>query len=364
MTSWNETARPSLRVIAVGDLLLGDTPISVGYGFASRYAGSMGAVLEGVAPWLRKGDVVIGNLESVLSREGLRPYDWHSLQIRGFPGYARELRDAGFTVLNVANNHALQHGRAAFDETIDLLRGAGISPCGLRGTDGWSAEPVIVERDGLRLGILGYCLRPRQYARETVPPYAEGDSVLMREDVLRLSRQVDQVFVSLHWGQDFVAQPSEQESSLARSLIDAGAILVLGHHPQVIRPIERYGPGIIAHSLGTFVSDIVWRPEMRQGAAIECEVTSTGLRDIRAGTVDVGDDFVPTPGKDLPLIDYVTALPEARYAEEGARVGSAQRRSAYLHFVRNLHRVPNRVLREIVRTTLGNKLSALTSSKN
>jgi len=225
-----------IRVAAVGDLQLGDSPTSVGFGFGSRFADSdLTSVLDGIRPALR-ADVVFGNLEVPLSPRSSATSSLSSRQMRGDPRFAPMLRAAGFTVLNVANNHAVQHGVDAFHDSVAALRAAGIAPCGLRGAAPWASAPAILVANSVRVGILAYCLRPRQYG-DAEPPYAEGSPDEIGADVRRVSADVDCVLVSLHWGEEFVPVPSVEEASFARSLIDAGATLILGHHPHVARPV-------------------------------------------------------------------------------------------------------------------------------
>ena len=77
---------------------------------------------------------------------------------------------------------------------------------------------------------------------------------------------MDVVVVSLHWGEEFVDQPSMQEVELGHAVIDAGATAVLGHHRHVVRPVERYRHGVIAYSLGNLIGDMVWYTAFRRGA--------------------------------------------------------------------------------------------------
>ena len=156
-----------IRVAAVGDLQLGDSPTSVGFGFGSRYADSdLTSVLDGIragGAGAQRADVVFGNLEVPLSARTIATSSLASRQMRGDPRFAPMLRDAGFTVLNVANNHAVQHGLDAFHDSVAALKAAGISPCGLRGEAPWASAPVILVANSVRVGVLAYCLRPRQY---------------------------------------------------------------------------------------------------------------------------------------------------------------------------------------------------------
>ncbi len=355
----------SFTLVAVGDLQLGDSSTCVGFGFASRWAAhGMGPVLAASAEALGGGDILFGNLECTLSSAGLEAGSWHSVQMRGIPGFATQLYQAGFRVLNVANNHAVQHGAESFRETVACLRAAGIAPCGVRGRDGWCTEPVVITTTaGVRVGILGYCHRPRQYGDET-PPYAEGSRAEMLADLARLHPTVDHVVISLHWGEEFVALPSRPEVALAHGLIEAGAALIVGHHPHVLRPIVRYRNGVIAYSLGNFVADMVWHEPLRRGAVLRAKVGRTGAQTAESIRTRISDEFTPSalgaadpvegeaPGAGLDEADYRAAI-EATI--------SAQRRAVYGYSLRNLHRFPAAMLAQLAAVTVRNKVAALRS---
>ena len=117
---------------AVGDISLGDSPKSLGFGVKSKIKSkSADFIFENIKNQL-KGDIVFGNLETVLSEKGLKLYDFYSEQLRGAPEYASALSNAGFTLLSVANNHAMQHGAEAFWESVDSLKSNNISVAGVK----------------------------------------------------------------------------------------------------------------------------------------------------------------------------------------------------------------------------------------
>jgi hypothetical protein len=351
-----------LRIAAVGDLQLGDSPTSVGFGFRSRYGvGDLGTVLRDLEPVLRGRDIVFGNLEVPLSSRGLEMNSWSSRQLRGDPGYARELKAAGFTVLNVANNHAVQHGIDAFRDSVAALRSAGIVPCGIRGAGEWTSEPVTLTIGEAKVGLLAYCLRPRQYGAEE-PPYAEGSPESIRADVTRLRPNVNVVLVSLHWGEEFVPLPSVEEAALGRSIIDAGAAMVIGHHPHVARPVERYKGGVIAYSLGNCVGDMVWYPPFRRGLVVSTEISDGEFEHVKVCATRLGRDYRPElDGEEQPVAgtDFVP-MPTREYTAAIAQTWRQQRIAVYLFALLRVWRVPPQVLRQLVGRTIGNKFRALT----
>jgi glycosyltransferase involved in cell wall biosynthesis len=281
--------------------------------------------------------------------------------MRGDPEYARALRAAGFTALGVANNHAMQHGLAAFTETVKHVKSAEIAAVGLRGTDGWCSAPVIqLTKAGLRVGLLGYSWRPRQYEFCT-PPYAEGDLQLVIADVRRLSKLADVVVVSLHWGEEFLTSPSTTEIDAAHRIVDAGAAVIVGHHPHVLRPVERYGSGVICYSLGNFVTDMMWQPELRTGGILECELGTASVVSATLSRTRVDDSYAPVL-ESTEVIDPerpVTGISEPAYHVAAVKSVSQQRRAAYAYALRNIRRYPLMVLAELLGTTLRNKMAAL-----
>jgi poly-gamma-glutamate synthesis protein (capsule biosynthesis protein) len=346
------------RLIAIGDVILGDTPTRVGFGFHSKYPRDASSAFALVAPLLRRGEIVIGNLECLLTTAGRGSTRLRRDQMRGDPEYAVTLRSTGVTAVAIANNHAMQHGREAFADTVRHLQSAGIDCVGLCGTDGWCSAPVVqTTRTGLRVGLLGYSWRPRQY--DTMrPPYAEGDIGKVILDVMRLRRACDSVAVSLHWGEEFLDSPSAGEVAAAHRIIEVGASVIVGHHPHVVRPVERYHGGLICYSLGNFVTDTLWTPEQRIGLVAECRLGSGPVSDIRLSRTRVDDSYRPVPvGACLPTEDgRVATLTESGYL---TAVGGAVRRhrlAAYKNALFNIHRFPPTVLADLIVSTIRNRI--------
>lgn len=352
--------RAATRFTAVGDLLLGDSPISVGFGLHSRYPGrSLESILVHAREVLSGRDIVLGNLESPLTRVGVGTSRWRRDQMRGDPAYASVLRDAGITALHVANNHALQHGRAGFDETIAALEEAGIACVGIAGDDTWCSRPVISNALGkTTVGILGYCWRPRQYGTGSQRvPFAEGTPDDAIEDIVRLRGSCDAVVVSLHWGEDFVDEPSHAEVATAHALVDAGAAIVVGHHPQVRRPVERYAGGIIAYSLGNFVADLLWLQAFRRGTVLHADLGNDSRVEPFLEAVWLDSRFAPTPeSPSLGVTESITGLDPVEYAARARDALREQQRRAYGYALRQLGRYPVRVLADLLVTTIQNKL--------
>ena len=89
--------------------------------------------------------------------------------------------------------------------------------------------------------------------------------------------------------------PHPADVQLAHAIVDAGADLIVGHHPHVLRGVERYRQGWIVYSLGNFVCDMLWDEELRETAICECRLTAAGLEDVRLIPVRINDDCQPVP---------------------------------------------------------------------
>lgn len=367
-------AEGSLVLDAVGDIAFGDHPLCTGFGTHSRCRGqSPGFAFEKLAGQFSGSDLVFGNLECTLSSAGLQDRNYDSIQMRGHQGYLPGLVEAGFNVLNLANNHSLQHGEEAFRETAQWLQDRGIATCGVGADNYRSARPATIARNGLTTTFLGYSLRPRQYfTRE--PIYAEGFYEELLDDVRRARASSDNVVVSLHWGSEFIDRPSPDEIAIAHRIMDAGADLIIGHHPHVLRGIERYGRGYIVYSLGNFVCDMVWEESLRETAIVRFELSQAGVRLLKVVPVRINDDYQPVvlTGTDgarlLARLDALSQALQARAAggastetqdeyDRAADLAQRYNRSrSHRYFLRNIYRFPLGIVYQQFAVYLRNRL--------
>jgi len=357
---------------AVGDISLGDHPLCTGFGTHSRSRREPASFpFAHVKSLLAGADLRFGNLECTLSERGLQPKDFHSVQMRGHPAYVAGLVEAGFHVLNHANNHSMQHGPEPFLDTVRMLKQADIGVCGV--AQGTASTPVIVTTNGLRVGFLGYSLRPRQYFSET-PLYAEGSSESITADVRALRPSCEIVVVSLHWGDEFIDRPAPADVQLAHAVVDAGADLIIGHHPHVLRGVEQYGAGWIVYSLGNFVCDMLWEDELRDTAVAECRLTPAGVEHVRLIPMRINDDSQPVPlnGESAARLDRrLDALSSslvgnsssngpgatAEYEVAANEALRQQRAQSHRYFLKNAYRFPPRILASQVATFVRNRLA-------
>lgn len=335
----------NVSIAAVGDIMLGDSAKCIGFGVRSLTTRLGIDYLFAETTDALKADIIFGNLECVLDDVAYCSWNFSKAQMIGVPSSARALAKAGFTVLNVANNHTMQHGPIGFVNTCRLIEKEGIALVGLRGSDGYLCKPLVVQVGGRRIGMLGYGCHRDNYFPD-YPLYAQGKNHEIAADVQRLSHSCDSVVVSLHWGDEFVQEPSAEMTELAHQLIDAGACLVLGHHPHVLQRIESYRGGVICYSLGNFISDMLWDDNLRHGVVVACEVGSDACIKKVLLTKTADDYHVKMIGNSLGPF---TALPITEpYPSHVERLRIRNRNLSHMFVLKNFYRYNPFVLFQIV----------------
>lgn len=359
-----------MKTAFLGDIALGDHPKAIGYGFGSVYGTEIPeSKSRRLLPPGTEVELVFGNLEFPLYTWELSTGERRTVDrvcCRGKPVYAEFLRQAGLSVVSVANNHIYQHGNAAFLETLQALEHAGIRTCGT--SQDFTGEQVFTV-DGIRLAFLGWSDRPRQYL-DNEPPYNEVDRDACCRSVSEMKSKVDVVCVSLHWGVEFLEMPESEDRKFARRLIDAGASVVIGHHPHVLRELEDYRGGVIAYSLGNNVCDMLWDARTRETACLVVEFDKEGVcnRELFPGQID--DDYFPTylTGQEKAgVLDEMEqrynrirqALGESTYPQLADRALKRHQRITALHFFRNLPRFDKSVLLDALRHAIGRRIKTV-----
>ncbi|WP_135554181.1 CapA family protein [Paenibacillus cymbidii] len=208
-----------------------------------------------VLPLLQSPDLTIANLETPITKRGTaqsKEYVYKSPP-EALPAFV----DAGFDIVNLANNHSIDMGTEGLLDTFDALDKAGIKRIGA-GRDAKEAfSPVIVEKNGIRIAFLGFSrVVPEQSWKAGInhPGVADTYSYVPAVAAIEAARKdADLVVVSAHWGVERNSKPEPYQTDLAHRFIDAGADLVIGHHPHVLQGFESYKGKWIAYSLGNFI---------------------------------------------------------------------------------------------------------------
>ena len=238
-----------------------------------------------IAPLLQSADIVFVNLESPFSDEG--PYHEGGLIFHAAPEMIEGLQLAGVNIASTANNHARDCGPHGVEFTLKWLRSHGIRPVGSAETEQAAHEGVMFARNGVRFGFLGYTFDQKNGNWKDIDPrIALADPAVMVRDVAALKKRCDVVIVSMHSGVEYQPRPSEAQITFAHAAIDAGAKLVIGHHPHVVQPSESYHNGMIFYSLGNFLFDQYQREATQHGEVVEVsflgrEIFNTHAMNVR-----------------------------------------------------------------------------------
>lgn len=244
-----------LTLVAVGDLLMHHDVKRA----AAENPGGFQALWADLEPIFKGADLVFGNLETPIAPTSGAP--GRPFVFNAPAELPPALKASGFTLLSTANNHAYDQGSQGVLETLERLESAGLMAVG-SGRDRQQAEtPRILERRGLKIAFLAYTdLFNIDLNREGKGPWvARLRENQASEAVHSARRSADLVIVSLHWGQEYEHHPQARQREIAAKLIEAGADLILGHHPHVLQPLEwievKDRKGAVAFSLGNFISN-------------------------------------------------------------------------------------------------------------
>lgn len=271
--------RESITIAAVGDTMLGMTPILPAD--PKHYFDSVRRSL--------RGDVVVGNLEGTLTDVAESPKcsvsSSECFAFRAPPEFARALRAAGFTLMSNANNHSYDYGEAGQEETREALDRAGIAHTGM------PDEIEVVRAGGRRIAFVAFA------------PYANTASLLdldaARELIRRAAGQAEIVVGAFHAGAEgsdalhvtgaeevYLDEDRGNPEAFAHMAIEAGADLILGSGPHVLRGMEIYRDRLIAYSLGNFSGYENFSLEGALGQSVVLRVTLAADGSFRSGRLD------------------------------------------------------------------------------
>ncbi len=243
------TSSEIITIAAVGDVMLGGsaTPELEKYGYDYPF--------EKTKYLLLGSDLVFANLEGPLTTRGDENVE-KKYKFRTPPKkVAPALKKAGITVVSLANNHTLDYGEQGLLDTMAALDENGIAYAGAGKNNMHARTPAILEVKNTRVALLAYSLTfPEAFwAKQNTTGTAFGHLAHIQDDVSRASNMADIVIVSFHWGREVTTELRPYQTTLGRAAIDAGASIVLGHHPHILQAIEQYKQGVILYSLGNYV---------------------------------------------------------------------------------------------------------------
>jgi poly-gamma-glutamate synthesis protein (capsule biosynthesis protein) len=250
---------------------------------------------------LAGADIAVANMEGAFSDRGVAANKLYTF--RTPPRHARGLAQAGIDVVALGNNHAMDFGDVALQDTLDALDSAGVARSGAGINAANARAAVVLEANGLRVAFLSYnAVLEATFAGPTSAGVARAESAAIQADVAGALDDADVVVVSLHAGTEYTDVPTGEQRLLARAAIDAGAALVLGSHAHVLQGWERYAGGMIVYSLGNFVFDLdlddlqTLGPRPFQTIVFEAELSRAGVENPRYTPVFID----PAQNRPLP----------------------------------------------------------------
>lgn len=292
-TPLSETAKMSILnrddiilISAVGDCTLGgvyqsstaETFESLCYEYGYDY------FMENVYDILAMDDLTIANLEVVLVDRG-SPRSGRQFIMHGYEDYVYILTEGSIEAVTVANNHAKDFNRDGLKNTKQVCQDENIAVCGFDSI-------AVYETKGKKIALLGYTVWDYEFEQ-------------MEDDIKKMKKECDLVVVSIHGGEEKEYRPTKDQIKYCRGAVDAGADLVLGHHPHVINGIETYKGVKIVYSLANFCFGGNKNPDdkdtfiFQQAFAINDDGTLTpaeiNVIPCSISSVTNKNDFRPTP---------------------------------------------------------------------
>jgi len=240
-------------------------------------------LFENIANYLKSFDYIVANLEGPISNKGIKVGSKYSFRMK--PEVVFALNKANIKIVNLANNHIFDYGKVAFEDTLKNLNENKIKYFGN------SYEPLIIEKESIKIGFLGFSdfLKHLEVKEGKIGIAVINEN--LSEIIKKAKEKVDILFVSFHWGEEYKKFANERQRKLAKLAIDAGADLIIGHHPHVIQNIEKYKNKFIFNSLGNFIFDQDFSRETMIGGGVEVYIKNKNIEKVYFRKFYLNNDF-------------------------------------------------------------------------
>lgn len=286
-------------LVFTGDINLTDWDFNVGFGIGTRITRG------GFNPFKNlkreKSDCWIGNFEGVASAYTIRPGNAGKI-FRIDPSVLNGLHHPD--VYGLANNHAMQHGAEAYQNTFNAIINAGVKCFGAK-----QQKTIILEHDGQLVSLTGMSLRIDEFSDNPLywhnPEYVE-----IQKELNSIPEKCIKILY-IHWGNEYINYPSSVQKKFAHWLIDIGFDLIIGMHPHILQGYEIYKNKYIFYSLGNFVFEMAWEPT-KIGCIVKLDIKQKVLKPI-IEYVHIGSDCSPSliPESNVPVncrFEYLNSL--------------------------------------------------------
>lgn len=277
-----------------------------------------------VAPLIMDYDFAMYNNETAVSKDGellekfpnfekftsnddgtITTNELRAFNFNADPDLLFWITNAGFNLATIANNHIMDYGEEALLDTRSNLTKYGIGFTGAGTNQYHASDPLIVESNGIRIAFLcfGYNNPPWLKADEDSAGTAPLDVELMTNRLMEIQEDVDFVIYVLHWGVEYDDDANSTQREMGHALIDAGADLIVAHHPHVLQGIELYEDKLIFYSLGNFLFP-QWDTKKRYTFIPQMRLSKIITAD---GATNIKPEYYLTPilrDKDIYIPEY------------------------------------------------------------
>ena len=280
-----------------------------------------GQVFEPTKALLDSGDLVFMNLENPIS--DLKPKVKKEFSFTSAPDRLDWYLEAGFNLFSLSNNHIGDADQPGIDDTLRHLRqktqALGVQAwwAGAGSTYEEAEAPVYIELPQKNLRIAYFST-----GISRSPNVSKFWSASLIKRIKEADQKADLVIVSVHAGMEYVHLPEEALVKTYRSWVDAGADVVIGHHPHVIRPVEAYRDAIIVHSLGNYVFASRTQRHRQLGAKMYGLVARVVIQDAKVAGVELtptwvnnSEDWVLPSGERMKNSSFVPQLITGKFAD-------------------------------------------------
>jgi poly-gamma-glutamate synthesis protein (capsule biosynthesis protein) len=300
-----EVIKNEHKPVKTSVFLAGDVMLSRNVGTKIAQANDPALPFKGVSDVIKSADISFANLESPFSDKG--PRVTQGLIFKAEPAWVEGLTFAGFDVMSTANNHAFDQGAYGIGYTLKHLKDNGISPVG-SGTE--CHKGAVISRNGLRVGFLAYSYAAHNDGGKIPDPMVCDwqDKEQMALDIASLKKVSDFVIVSGQYGVEYKREPEPGDVAIARSAVDAGADMVIGHHPHWVQVTEKYKGKWILYSIGNFVFDQMWSQDTREGFGVLLSFEDKSLKSAELKPVIIDNFCCPrwaNPDESVKILNKI-----------------------------------------------------------
>lgn len=284
-----EKKMETIQLTAVGDIMMHQKQIDGGYD-KSTGEYSFDYMFSAIKPYIENADIAVGNLETTLAGKAKK--------YTGYPQFnapeqlAWALKNTGFDVLTLANNHSLDRRFYGVQHTIEVLEQAGIQHTGTARTQEEQDKVLMIDVKGIKIAFMAYTYGTNGIPMDKGKNYSVNllDKNKIARDIEEAKKQgADLLCVSMHFGEEYKQVPNATQKEWVKFLTDRGVDIVLGSHPHVLQPMGFEGDSFVIYSLGNFVSAQTTRP---RNSSIILHIMIT--KDFETGETTIDSvDYIP-----------------------------------------------------------------------